>query len=73
MAIFRLFYEQYIELSATVAVCLIFYYDDLTLEDMETQDRVSLFCCAASGIFLLFIPIFMTYKLYTVKDLLDID
>ena len=72
MAIFRLFYEQYIELSATVAVCMIFSYEDITLDNMETEDRVSLVCCAARRIFVLCIHILITDTLYTVKDVLDL-
>ena len=40
---------------------------------MEVQDRVSIICCFATGIFLLFIPILMSCKLYQIRDLLDDD
>lgn len=40
---------------------------------MEVQDRVSIICCFATGIFLLCIPILMSYKLYQIRDLLDDD
>ena len=40
---------------------------------MERQDFISVIFCFACAIFLIFIPIYMIYKLYTIKDLIDDD
>ena len=38
---------------------------------MERKDFISVLFGLACGIFLLFIPFYMTYRLYNIKDLLD--
>ena len=71
MALFRLIFEQFIELSTAVSVSLIYSYNNIEYEEIERPDFISVMFCLACGIFLIFIPIFMTYRLYNIKDLLD--
>ena len=56
-----------------VSVSLIYFFNKIEYEEVERQDFISVMICLASGIFLTFIPIFMTYRLYNIKDLLEDD
>ena len=62
-ALLLLIFEQYLELSATISICLIFFYDNLEMKNMELQDRISTLSCFICGITLVFIPVYMSYRL----------